>query len=275
MTETPPPASLAGLVDRLELDRPLVWIDLETTGIDTATDRIVELGCVKVYPDRRVTTYHRLVDPERPIPPDATRIHGITDEKVAGQPSFRTIARELEAGLRDCDLGGYNLRRFDLRILEAEFQRAEVPFSREGRRLVDPMVVFMRNQGRDLAAASRFYLGRELETAHRATDDVIVAGLVLAAQLDRYPDLPRTLDALHTYCHPRDPSWIVEEGKIVWRDGDARLRFGKHQRLALRELAEQERDYLQWILDQDFPSDTKQIIRDALEGRFPLAPTDA
>lgn len=265
--------SAAALARRLRLTRPLAFIDLETTGLSCEADRIVEIAVVIVYADRPPTRWSRLVDPERPIPTEATRVHGISDDEVRGQPRFSDIAAELAAVVAGCDFGGFNVGRFDLRMLAAEFVRAGVDIDLSASRVVDAMRIFNRNERRDLKAAVRFYCDREFDNAHRALSDVDATMDVLAAQLARY-DLPTDVDGLADYCVGRQPDWLTSDGKIAWRDGAARLTFGRHAGKKLQTLVAEEPDYLRWLIDQNLPLDFVHTVRKALNGEFPESPID-
>lgn len=184
----------------LRLARPIVFFDLETTGTDPAWDRIVEIAVLRIEPDGRSEVRTRRINPERPIPPEATAVHGIRDEDVREAPTFRQIARSLLAFIGDADLAGYNLRRFDLPLLERELRACGLDLGVSRRRVVDVMTIFHRKEPRDLEAAVRFYLRREHEGAHGAEADVLAAAEVLDAQLAVYEDLPRTVDELARWC---------------------------------------------------------------------------
>ncbi len=184
----------------LRLARPIVFFDLETTGTDPAWDRIVEIAVLRIEPDGRSEVRARRVNPERPIPPEATAVHGIRDEDVREAPTFRQIARSLLAFIGDADLAGYNLRRFDLPLLERELRACGLDLGVSRRWVVDVMTIFHKKEPRDLEAAVRFYLRREHEGAHGAEADVLAAAEVLDAQLAVYEDLPRTVDELARWC---------------------------------------------------------------------------
>ncbi len=255
----------------LRIDRPIAFFDLETTGTDPTADRIVEISVLRVMPggDREVRT--RRVDPERPIPPEATAIHGIRDEDVRGAPTFRQIARSLLDFLGEADLAGFNVLRFDVPLLDREFRDCGLDLRLADRRVVDAMTVFHRKEPRDLSAAVHFYLGREHEGAHSAEEDVRASAEVLDAQLERYADLPRDLADLAAWCRPPARSDAADRsGKFVWRAGEVVFSFGKHQGRRLRDVALERQDYLEWILTKsDFPADAREIVRRALEGDFP------
>ncbi len=255
---------------RLQLDRPLVCFDLETTGTDIANDRIVEIGMVRVEPLGLRRSFRTLVDPERPIPAEASAVHGITDDDVRGQPTLAEVAGEIHAMLDDADLAGFNSARFDLPLLAIELERIGRPLDLSGRRHVDAMQIFHLKEPRDLTAAYRFYCGKDLTDAHSALADVEATLEVLDAQLERYDDLPRDLDGLHRLCNPDGDRFLDLTRKIAWNDeGEAVLAFGKHRGTPLRQLAREKPDYMQWMLGRDFSPQVKRILADALEGRFP------
>ena len=253
----------------MQLSRPLAVFDLETTGVNPAEDRVVELAVVLLKPDGARETRSWLVNPGCRIPPGATAVHGITDEDVAGVPDFAARAQELFAALEGCDLAGFNAERFDVPLLAAEFRRVGMAFPVEGTRIIDARTIFVRKEPRDLAAAVDHYCGRSHAGAHRAEADAVATADVLLAQLERYDDLPRDVAGLDTWLHPRDPSWLDNSGKLAWHMGEPVLTFGKHKERSLQELAKDEPGYLKWILTKDFPADTQSIIAEALDGRFP------
>lgn len=254
---------------RLKLERPLAIFDLETTGIFPGIDRIVEIGILKVYPDGRRTRYHTLVNPGIPIPLEATEVHGITNLHVKGKPKFREIAPKVRRFLRDCDLAGFNAVRFDIPMLRSEFERARVRFSLDGRRTLDALRIFHLKEKRDLAAAYLFYCGKEHIRAHSALGDARVCWKVLQAQLARYRDLSLDLDDLHDLSTERER--FVDQGRrFEWRNGHAAFAFGEHRGKLLRDLVKEKPDYLQWMLEKDFPEETKKIVTEALNGKFPL-----
>ena len=189
----------------LDLERPVIFFDLETTGLSLSRDRIVELAVIRVSPQGDVFERVRRYNPGIPIPAEAAAIHGITDDVVTDEPPFRATARSLAQLLEPCDLAGFNIRRFDLPILLAEFGRAGVAFDVTGRRLIDMKMIFHREEPRDLSAAARFYLGRDHQDAHTALSDIRTTAAVLTAQLGRYRHLPRDMDGLHSYCDEMGP----------------------------------------------------------------------
>jgi DNA polymerase-3 subunit epsilon len=250
-----------------ELDRPLAFLDLETTGLSTVSDRIVELAVIRVSPHGDVLEAVRRFNPGIPIPAEATAVHGITDDDVADEPPFSARAKALAELLDGCDLGGFNIRRFDLPMLVAEFKRSGVSFSVLGRRLIDAQVVFHREEPRDLSAAAQYYLGREHEEAHTALGDIRTTAAVLSAQIQKYPDLPRTLDGLHTYCDEVSPYQTELDRWFTRRDGELVFRRGKHRGEALGKVAATAPDYLRWMLGaDDMDEEVLSVVRDALNG---------
>lgn len=257
----------------LSIDRPLAFFDCETTGKFPERDRIVEITIIRYAPGGTVDRMSELVNPDCPIPADASAVHGITDNDVRTCPKFSEIAPTVAAFLAGCDLAGYNVVRFDVPLLVAEMRRANQAFSLDGRRVVDPYVIFVDREKRDLAAALRFFCGAALEGAHRAEADVEATVQVLLGQFARYDDLPRSVDALHELCNRRDPSWIDAGGKLVWSNGEPCIGFrGKAYGKSLPWLSKNDPGYLLWMTRADFAPDVQAIIRAALKGKFPTPP---
>ena len=254
---------------RLQLQRPIVFFDLETTGVNLNYDRIVEMSVVKIFPDGNREIKTRRINPEMPIPTGASEIHGIYDADVANEPPFKAIARNLYGYLLDSDLGGYNIGKFDVPMLINEFRRAGLEFPMEGRRIIDSYVIFCKQEPRTLTAALSFYCGKNLEGAHGAEADTLASCDVFFGQLERYPDLPADLDALHKICTQRDPSWIDSTGKFKWSGTVPVVGFGKNVGLQLKQVSVENPGFLQWMIKADFAEDAKQIARDALAGRYP------
>ncbi len=255
----------------LQLSRALVFFDLETTGTDPLTDKIVELAALRIAPDDTREERSRRVNPGRPIPAEATAIHGIRDEDVRDAPPFPRIARGFLEWLGDADLAGFNVRGFDLVLLERELEECGLDLRLGERRVVDAMAIFHQRERRDLKAAVRFYLGREHLLAHGAAADVAATAEVLDAQFERYPDLPRSVEALDEMTRGRSGG-VDRSGKFIWKSAEAVFSFGKHQGRTLQEVALEAPGYLEWILGSDFPGDAKDLVRRALEGDFPSPP---
>jgi DNA polymerase-3 subunit epsilon len=256
----------------LELDRPIAFLDVETTGLSVSADRIVEMSILKVDPYGSQEQKTRRFNPGRPIASGATEVHGITDQDVADEPEFRQVAAGLRSYLEDCDIAGFGVSRFDLPLLEAEFKRARVEFSREGRRVIDTMVIYHSMEPRDLSAAYTRYTGKEIERPHAAGDDARAAAEILDAQLALYPDLPKTAAALHRFCNPDQDNWVDPDGRLALTDGEVTINFGQHKGESLKDVAEMEPDYLKWVLDQDFSSQVRSMVAAALDGELPSPP---
>lgn len=265
---------LQAVAGRLGITKPLAVFDIESTGVNPEVDRIVEITIARIEPGTLEVSGNRfLVHPNMPIPKEASDIHGITDEMVKDKPFFGEFADRVFDLLAGADLVGYNHRRFDTRLVAAECARCAFKNPCEGARLIDVGLIFMKREPRTLTAAMQFFCGQAHEDAHGTTADVTATLRVLLSQFDRYEDLPRDVDALDAM--GRDPSWIDKDGKLVFRNGEACIGFGKNQGRPLRELVKKDPGYLSWILQKDFPDDVKAIIRDAQRGTFPPAPAAA
>ena len=253
----------------LQLTRPLIIFDLETTGVDPREDRIVEIAALRIEPDGGREMRSERMNPQRPIPAGATAVHGISDADVADAPTFRQAAAAWLEYFEGADVGGFNVVRFDVPLLDREFRDLGLDFAVADRRVVDSMRIFHQKERRDLTAAARFYLDSDHAGAHAADADVEMTAKILEAQLQRYEDLPRDVAALAEFCDPPRPGGIDRQGKFLWQNGEAVIGFGKHQGHTLRELAARNPGYLKWILKTDFPEDAKTIASNALAGTFP------
>jgi DNA polymerase-3 subunit epsilon len=260
----------------LQLERPLVVFDLETTGKFPADDRIVEICCLKLDPDGGRDLRTRRLNPGRPIPAGASAVHGIHDADVAGEPHFAQIAASLADYLTGCDLAGYNCDSYDIPLLAAEFARVDIPFPGEDVRTVDAMAIYLAREPRTSPADKRrldeavsFYAGREHSDSHAAEADAVAVLDVLHGQLSRYNDLPRTVDGLSAWVRAA----FADSGRLFrWAGGVPVLTLGKHLGRPLGEVAAEHPDYLEWLLGADFAEDTRAIAREALAGRLPEAP---
>lgn len=265
-------------MQNLPLDRPLVCFDLETTGTDVQRDRIVQIALIRLEPGDRRRVFESLVNPGIKIPPSATAVHGIDDAQVRDAPGFAAILPEIELLLAGADIAGFNVARFDLPLLEAEIVRHGGRVDLTGSRVIDAMTIFHRQEPRHLEAALRFYCGRELEGAHSALADAEATLAVLDAQLARYPELPRDPGGLHVFCNQGNERYLDRTRKLAWNEaGEAALNFGKNRGRTLRELVDLDREsgnsYLRWMVrDGDFSPEVKQIVLEALNGRFPAQP---
>ncbi len=243
----------------LNLKKPICFFDLETTGTNIAKDRIVEIAILKVHPNGNKESKTWLVNPGIPIPAEAAAIHGITDEKVAGHPSFKELSSEIYQMIRGCDLGGFNSNRFDIPLLAEELLRAGVDFEMKNSKSVDVQTIFHKMEKRTLEAAYAFYCGKQLTDAHSAGADTQATYEVLLAQLDRYPDLKNDiaeLAAFSTHNDTLDFAGFVRKNE----EGEPIFGFGKHKGRLVEEVLEQEPGYLGWILNADFPLYTKKVL---------------
>lgn len=255
----------------LKLTRPISFIDLETTGPHPTIDRVVQAAIIKVYPDGTENAWSSLVNPQMDIPPEATECHGITDADVKDAPTFHRLAPILYKGLTDTDIGGYNVRRFDMRVLKEEFKRSHMPLKLgvlDGR-VIDAFKLFQLMEPRNLSAAVRRYLREEMVGAHQAPVDIAYTKRVVDAQLEEYTDLPREVDALAWMLQgDDDPNRLDPDGKIAWRYREAIINFGtKWLCVPLRKVS---RGYLHFIIDADFSPQAQEICREALQGRYPV-----
>lgn len=260
------------LTDKLKLTRPLAVFDIESTGLNPRLDRIIELSIVRLEPSGSRTVKTWLVNPEVPIPHEATEIHGITDREVATCPPFLFVVDEVDAFLADCDLGGYNLLHFDIPILEEEFARCGRDLNVNSRHVIDAQKIFHKKEPRDLTAAVRFFCGRDHAGAHGAEADALATVDVIEGQFNRYADLPTTLSEIEREFNNLDPLNADRAGRFRWIDGDIVVNFGKKKGERLRDLAVSDRSFLKWMVKGDFPIDTRKIAEDALEDIFPTPP---
>lgn len=250
------------------LERPLAVFDIEATGTNPRADRIIELSLIKLLPPRGTREIHTfLINPGIPIPSEAIAIHGITNEQVSGAPTFKDIAPKILDLLKDCDLAGYNVIRFDIPMLIEEFLRAGIPFDLASRRVIDAQRIFHKREPRDLKAALAFYCNELFLDGHRAEDDALATVRVLEGQLERYHDLPTTMDELAKYCDLRDPNWVDRDGKLRWVDGEIAINFGKKKGEKVSMLVRNDPGFLKWMLRGDFASDTKAIVSKIMEGK--------
>lgn len=245
---------------KLNLKRPIIFFDLETTGIDTAKDRIVEISMVKINPDGERIVKTRRINPGMHIPAEATAIHGITDEDVKNEPSFAQIARSLAQFIERCDFGGFNSNRFDLPMLVEEFMRAGVDVDFRRRKFIDVQNIFHKLEQRTLVAAYKFYCDKELTEAHSAEADTLATYEVLCAQLDRYPEaLQNDVESLAAFSTRGEAADFA--GRILYNDkGEEVFGFGKHKGRRVAEIFEIEPSYYSWMMNGDFPLYTKKII---------------
>ena len=244
---------------QLNLKNPLVFFDLETTGIDIAKDRIVEISMVKVMPNGQEIVKTRRINPGMPIPPESTAIHGITDEDVKNCPTFKEIAKSLAAQIEGCDLAGFNSNRFDIPMLAEEFLRADVDVDLNRRRFIDVQTIFHKMEQRNLTAAYKFYCNKDLNNAHSAEADTMATYEVLKAQLDRYPELENDVNFLSKYSSFTNN--VDFAGRMVYNEkGQEVINFGKYKGRLVEEVLKSDPSYYSWMMNGDFPLNTKKML---------------
>ena len=242
----------------LQLKKPLAFIDLETTGTNLGTDRIVEIAIVKVLIDGTKSVKRKLINPGIPIPKASSDIHGITDEMVKDAPTFKQVANELKQILDGCDIAGYNSNRFDIPLLMEEFLRSEVEFDMKGRKLLDVQKIFHLMEQRTLGAAYKFYCNKNLDGAHSAEADAMATHEILYAQLERYSVLGNTVDSI---LKAIGEEVIVDFARrFVMENGVEIFNFGKHKGRPVAEVLKAEPQYYDWMMKGDFPQHTKQKL---------------
>jgi len=251
------------MIKSLSLTRPLIFFDLETTGINTTNDRIVELCAVKIFPDRTRSEYFRRFNPEIPIPASATAIHGITNEMVMNEPTFKETAKEILTFFDGCDIAGYNIMKFDVPLLVEELLRAGADHDPiEQARIIDSLTIFHKREPRNLAAALKFYADEELINAHSAQADVEATIKVLNGQFEKYNDLASTVDALADYVKEKNDILDYDRRFVRNDDGDIVFNFGQNK----GKRAADNPGMLKWMIDKDFSAHTKYIAKKILTG---------
>jgi len=246
----------------LQLKRPLVFIDLETTGTNLSTDRIVEIAIIKVFPDGTKTVKQKMLNPQIPIPKSSSEIHGITDDKVKDAPTFKQVANELKQFIDDSDFSGYNSNRFDIPLLIEEFLRAGFEIDMTNRRMLDVQHIFHMMEKRTLGAAYKFYCEKELIDAHSAQADATATWEILQAQLGRYEHLGNTLDTILQFTG--EEKFVDFARRFVMDNGVEVFNFGKHKGRPVSEVLKVEPQYYDWMMKGDFPLHTTQKLTEIL-----------
>ena len=251
------------LAEALTIERPLVVLDLETTDSDTRVARIVEIAVLRIEPSGESEFRHRRVDPQAPLAPGAVATHGLTADDLAGLPPFARYAPSVARFLDGCDLAGFGIERFDIPVLHAEFRRVGIPFDLEGRNVIDALRIYHHYQPRDLAAAMRCYAGHDIRDAHSADGDVLSALEVLCGQLATHPDLPREAGNLSRDITSwrREPAWFDDHGRLIWRDNELCLNFGKYRGSTVASVVADDQQYIAWLIAE---ADLSAVARDAL-----------
>ncbi|MCK4746644.1 MAG: 3'-5' exonuclease [Bacteroidales bacterium] len=244
---------------RLNLKNPIIFFDLETTGINIASDRIVEISYLKVDLNGNETSKTMRVNPEMPIPEKVISIHGISNEDIKDAPTFNEIAKSIARDFEGCDLAGYNSVRFDIPLLAEEFMRSGVDIDLKRRKFVDVQVIFMKMEPRTLSAAYKFFVGKELKEAHSASADTMATYEVLQAQLDRYDNLENDIGKLAEFsAHTRNVDFA---GRIILNEDDVEVfNFGKYKGKPVREVLDHDPGYYGWMMNGDFPLYTKKVL---------------
>ncbi len=250
----------------LQLNRPLAFFDLETTGINLSSDRIVEIAIVKILPGGEKVNYRKVVNPEIPIPVHISEIHGIYDVDVIDAPKFAEIAQEVLDFIGDSDLAGFNSNRFDIPLLLEEFLRVDIDFDMDSRQAIDVQNIFHKMEQRTLVAAYKFYCSKDLTDAHSAEADALATFEVLEAQLGRYENLKSDVDFLSEFSNAGGKR-VDFANRLVRNDKDEIVfNFGKHRGAPVTAVFEREKSYYSWLMNADFPLYTKKIFKKIKEG---------
>ncbi len=244
---------------QLNLKRPLIFFDLETTGINITKDRIVEISYIKVLTDGTEEEKTIRLNPEMPIPPQSTAVHHITDEDVKDAPTFKMVAKDLERVFEGCDIAGFNSNRFDIPLLSEEFYRAGIAFDVTKKKLIDIQTIFHKMEQRTLVAAYKFYCGKDLEAAHSANADTRATYEVLKAQLDKYPSLENDVEYLSKFSSQNKNVDLA--GRIIYNDQNVEVfNFGKYKGQPVEAVLKRDPGYFGWMLQGDFPQNTKSVL---------------
>lgn len=250
----------------LSLTKPLAFFDLETTGINVAKDRIVEISVLKIHPDGTKETLTKRCNPEIPIPLEASEVHGIYDVDVLDEPKFVEIAPEVYDFMKDSDLAGYNSNRFDIPLLMEEFLRVGIDIDFSQSKFVDVQTIFHKMEQRTLSAAYKFYCQKELENAHSAEADIHATYEVLESQLERYPELETNTEFLQEFTSQGGKSVDFAHRIVYDKNKTPVFNFGKHKGKSVAQVFEREPGYYSWMMQGEFPRYTKQIITKIKEG---------
>ncbi|WNH09592.1 exonuclease domain-containing protein [Thalassobellus suaedae] len=244
---------------QLNLTKPICFFDLETTGINISKDRVVEISILKVFPNGNKESKTWLVNPEMEIPKEVIEIHGITNEKVANEPTFKELAKDIHNMIKDSDLGGFNSNRFDIPLLAEEMLRADIDFDMKNRVAVDVQTIFHKMEQRTLSAAYRFYCDKELEGAHGAEADTNATYEVLKAQIAKYDEIENDTKFLAEFSSRKQFADFA--GFIAYnKKGEECFSFGKHKGKLVTDVLEKEPGYFGWLLNADFPLYTKKVL---------------
>ncbi|MDA3881749.1 MAG: 3'-5' exonuclease [Bacteroidales bacterium] len=244
---------------KLNITKPIVFFDLETTGINIVTDKIVEISLLKVFPDEHEEKITYRINPERPIPPKSSEIHKIYDEDVKNAPTFKEVGKKIAAFMKDCDYAGYNSNKFDIPLLAEEFYHSGIEFDWSKSHFVDVHVMFLKKEPRTLSAAYKFYCNKNLENAHSADADTYATYEILKAQLDYYPDVENNISFISEFtAHNKNVDFA---GRVIYDEQKQEVfNFGKYKGKPVEEVFQKDPSYYNWMMNGDFHSHTKQII---------------
>ncbi len=258
---------------KLNLTKPIIFFDLETTGLKISTDRIIELAAIKILPDGNKKTKTWLLNPTIPIPKEVSEIHGFTNENIKEKPTFKDKAIDIFGFFAGCDLGGYNSDKFDIPLLAEEFIRVDLDFNLDNRNTIDIQNIFHKLEKRTLTAAYKFYCNKNLDNAHSAMADTTATYEILLAQISKYEEIENNIESLSKFSNLRGECADLAGFIKFNNDGDEVLSFGKYRNVSLKEIWEKNPGYFSWISNADFPMFTKKIIKNfvvkmKLENKF-------
>ena len=252
----------------IDLKRPLVFFDLESTGLNVSQDRIIQIAMIKINLNQTRENLEYLVNPQIPVRKEILNLTRIKQKDLNNAKTFREVAQEVKKFCAGCDFAGYNLKRFDIPLLLEEFRRNDVEFTLDSTvGIIDIQTIFHKKEPRDLSAAYQFYCKKKMENAHSALGDTQATLDIFFAQLSYYSDLPKNIAGLVKFC--TDEHFVDRQGRLHWVDNEAVIGFGKHKGISLKNMVKQSQGYLKWMIDNDFPEDTKEILKMALNGVFP------
>ncbi|MDP2709518.1 MAG: exonuclease domain-containing protein [bacterium] len=256
------------ITELIPFDKPLLVFDLESTGLSLSMDRIIEVAYLKIFPNGSAMTGDQFLNPEMNIPEEVVALHGITDERVKSEPTFKEKAQDFWDIFNGCNLSGFNVIGFDLPLLRREFLRAGMDYDYSQAKIIDAKTIYHYMEPRTLSAAYRFYCGREHADAHSALADVEVTADILEKQLEKYGEI-RDWDFVYKINHTSDDRYVDNDRKFFWRNGQAHFSFSKYKGESLAGVVKTDPGFLNWILTADFSEETKNIVKKALSGELP------